>query len=155
MRKKVAKKKAVAVRKAPVQKKEAAPSFAKELRELKQQVARLQKQVDKLQSGSSSGSYAPPAAVPEASAAEVRAARFSPALIKKLRARLGITQAQLAALLGVTGPAVAQWETGTSEPRGGNKATMVALRKLGRRDVAKLLLARGLRPPKALSGDED
>jgi transcriptional regulator with XRE-family HTH domain len=69
---------------------------------------------------------------------------MSPELIKKLRARLGITQAELAVLIGVTGPAVAQWEGGTSEPRGANRAIIVGFRKLGRRDVQVLLESRGM-----------
>ena len=69
---------------------------------------------------------------------------MSPDLIKKLRARLGITQAELAVLVGVTGPAVAQWEGGTSEPRGENRAIVVGLRQLGRRDVQVLLESKGM-----------
>jgi DNA-binding transcriptional regulator YiaG len=83
---------------------------------------------------------------------EVKAARMSAGLIAKLRARLGLTQAQLAALLGVTGAAVSFWERGRSRPKGPNLAALVALRKRGRREVKKLLAEKApelLRKPKA------
>ena len=44
--------------------------------------------------------------------------QFDPERIKALRARLGFTQQQLANEIGVTQPAVAQWETGQSQPGG-------------------------------------
>ncbi len=44
--------------------------------------------------------------------------QFDPERIKSLRARLGFTQRQLANEIGVTQPAVAQWETGQSQPGG-------------------------------------
>jgi DNA-binding transcriptional regulator YiaG len=77
---------------------------------------------------------------------QARRARLKPEAIKRLRARLGLTQVQLAALLGVTGPAVAQWEMATSEPRGSNRAALAALRKVGRREVRRMLAASGMSP---------
>ena len=82
---------------------------------------------------------------PEVSDAELRAARLSPRLIVKLRARLALSQAALARLVGVSTAAVAQWERGRSAPSGQNRRALVGLRKLGRRDVRRLL-ARAGRP---------
>jgi hypothetical protein len=45
----------------------------------------------------------------------------------------------MAVLAGVTVGAIYQWEKGIFEPRGQKKGILVALRKLGRRDVKKLL----------------
>lgn len=125
---------------------------ARDVRELRQALSRLEK------SGrgggmAPAGKSAPQGKLPrlDASSEEVSKARFSPALIRKLRERLGVTQAQLAALLGVTGPAIAQWEGGQSEPRGSNRAKLVALRKLGRRDVGRLLADKGAGAPKTAS----
>jgi DNA-binding transcriptional regulator YiaG len=73
---------------------------------------------------------------------EVEVARISPRLIKKLRQRLGISQGELAALVGVSAGAVGFWEQGKARPRGRNKAAMVALRKLGRREVRRILAER-------------
>ena len=75
----------------------------------------------------------------EATPGEVKASRFSPRLIRSLREHLGITQKELAILAGVTVGAAHLWEKGKFEPKDEKKAVMVALRKLGRRDVRKLL----------------
>jgi DNA-binding transcriptional regulator YiaG len=79
----------------------------------------------------------------EAPPEEVKKSRFSPRLIRRLRQRLGITQKQMAKLSGVTVGAIYQWEKGIFEPRGQKKGRLVALRKLGRRDVRRLLEEKG------------
>ena len=75
----------------------------------------------------------------EASPEEIKTSRFSPRLFRSLRKKLRITQKELAVLVGVTVGAVQQWEAGKFEPGTGKKAVLVALRKLNRRDVRKLL----------------
>ncbi len=79
------------------------------------------------------------AATPE----EVKESRFSPRLIRSLRKHLGITQKELAILTGVTVGAAHLWESGQFKPSMKKKAAMVALRKLGRREVRKLLEGKG------------
>jgi DNA-binding transcriptional regulator YiaG len=88
------------------------------------------------------------AAAPE----EVKAARLSPLLIKKLRARLGITQGELAALVGVSTSAVASWEYRKAKPEGHNREALVALRKLGRREVRGILAAKAEESPPEAKG---
>jgi DNA-binding transcriptional regulator YiaG len=78
----------------------------------------------------------------EAPPEEVKTARISALLIKKLRRRLGISQGELAVLVGVSAGAVGFWEQGKARPRGRNKEALVATRKLGRREVRKLLAAK-------------
>jgi DNA-binding transcriptional regulator YiaG len=75
----------------------------------------------------------------EAAPEEVKVSRFSPRLIRSLRGHLGITQKELAILTDVTVGAVHQWESGQFKPSMKKKAVVVALRKLGRREVRKLL----------------
>ena len=75
----------------------------------------------------------------EATPEEVKKSRFSPALIRSLRRHLQISQKELATLSGVTVGAVHMWEIGKFQPKDEKKAVMVALRKLGRHDVRKLL----------------
>ena len=70
---------------------------------------------------------------------EVKKSRFSPRLIRSLRKSLGISQKELAVLSGVTVGAAHLWEKGKFKPKDEKKAVMVGLRKLGRRDVRKLL----------------
>jgi len=79
----------------------------------------------------------------EAPPDEVKKSRFSPRLIRNLRKRLKITQKEMATLAGVTVGAIYQWEQGIFEPRGKKKGVLVALRKLGRRAVKKLLEEKG------------
>ena len=119
---------------------------SKEVRELQQSVSQLERTLASLKHSARLAPSGVGGALPkiEVTEEEVRRARMSPELIKKLRARLGITQAELAALVGVTGPAVAQWEGGSSEPRGENRAIVVGLRQLGRRDVQALLESKGM-----------
>ncbi|MBI2200075.1 MAG: helix-turn-helix domain-containing protein [Candidatus Rokubacteria bacterium] len=83
---------------------------------------------------------APP--VPQVSEEEAKAARLSPRLIQSLRKRLGLSQMALARVAGVSAPAVAHWEGGESTPTGQNRATLVGLRKVGRREVKELLARR-------------
>jgi len=73
---------------------------------------------------------------------EVKAARLSPGLIKKLRVRFGITQGELATLVGVSASAVGSWEYGNAKPEGHNREALVALRKLGKREVRGILVAK-------------
>jgi DNA-binding transcriptional regulator YiaG len=75
----------------------------------------------------------------EATPEEVKTSRFSPRLIRSLRRHLGISQRELAVLTGVTVGAVHQWESGQFNPKEEKKIRMVALRKLRRSDVRKLL----------------
>jgi transcriptional regulator with XRE-family HTH domain len=48
----------------------------------------------------------------------------------------------LARLMGVSAPAVAHWEAGESTPTGKNRVNLVALRKVGKREVRELLARR-------------
>lgn len=70
---------------------------------------------------------------------EVKAARLSPGLIRRLRSRLGITQGELATLVGVSTSAVGFWEYGKAKPEGHNREALVALRRLGKREVRGIL----------------
>lgn len=76
---------------------------------------------------------------PEVSDAELRGARLSSRLVRKLRVRLGLSQSALARLIGVSAASIVQWEQGRSNPAGQNRRSLIGLRKLGRRDVRRLL----------------
>jgi DNA-binding transcriptional regulator YiaG len=75
----------------------------------------------------------------EASPEEVKASRLTPERISNLRKKLGISQRELGVLVGATIGAVLSWEKGKFRPRGEKKVALVALRKLRKRDVRKLL----------------
>ena len=74
-----------------------------------------------------------------ASPEEVRASRFTPERIRRIRERLGMSQREMGVLVGATLGAVASWEKGKFKPQGGKKAALVALRKVRKRDVKKML----------------
>jgi len=92
--------------------------LARDLRRLKRSVSALRKTVAPLArlgaelQAERTAERATLAAAPE----EVKAARLSALLIKKLRRRLGITQGKLAALVGVSHRAVGSWEYGKAKP---------------------------------------
>jgi len=123
----------------------------REVRMLKGTVSQLQKTVsllerfaarqDKERASEKMGLQAAPE--------EVKGSRFSPRLILALRRRLGLTQKELATLARVTVGAIHQWEKGVFEPRDEKKGALVALRKLGRREVRKLLEESNLSPGRA------
>ena len=73
---------------------------------------------------------------------EAQAARLSPGLIRKLRKRLGLSQEEFGLLADVTYGAVAAWEQGRSRPSAGSRSAIVALRKLGKREVQDLITRR-------------
>jgi DNA-binding transcriptional regulator YiaG len=75
----------------------------------------------------------------EASPDEVKASRITPERIRSLRKKLGISQRELGLLIGVTTWAVLMWEKGKFKPKGEKKIALVALRKLRKRDVKKML----------------
>ena len=79
-------------------------------------------------------------AVPHVSEEEAKAARLSPRFVQRLR--LGLSQTALARLMSVSAPAVAHWEAGNSTPTGRNRVTLVALRKVRKREVKELLARR-------------
>ena len=119
---------------------------------LRREVVRLRRRVAELQGAlttlrrSAAGwkrimEAAPP--VPPVSEEEAKSARLSPRLIQSLRKRLGLSQTAVARLVGVSAPAVAHWEAGNSTPTGQNRAAVVGLRKVGKRDVKELLARQG------------
>ena len=81
-------------------------------------------------------------AIPQVSEEAAKAARLSPRLIESLRRRLGLSQMALARVVGVSATAVAHWVAGDSMPTGQNRAHLVALRRVGKREVRELLARR-------------
>ena len=75
----------------------------------------------------------------DASPEEVKASRLTPERIAGLRKKLGISQREMGVLVGATIGAVLSWEKGKFKPQGEKKAALVALRKLRKRDVKKML----------------
>ena len=85
----------------------------------------------------------------EATPEEVKASRLTPDRIRGLRKKLGISMRELGILTGSSLGAVLSWEKGKFKPRGDKKAALVALRKLRKRDVRKLLAEKATSKVKA------
>jgi DNA-binding transcriptional regulator YiaG len=75
----------------------------------------------------------------EATPEEVKASRLTPERIRRLRNKLGISMREMGILTGASLGAVLSWEKGKFKPKGEKKAALVALRKLRKRGVRKLL----------------
>lgn len=70
-----------------------------------------------------------------------RKVRFTAESFAAQRARLGISQAQMAQLLGVSGLSVYKWESGKVQPRAKQLEAIAGLRGLGKREAAARLAA--------------
>lgn len=66
---------------------------------------------------------------------------YTPERFAALRKRLGVTQAQMATLVGASSLSVSKWERGDVEPRQAQKTKILALRGIGKREAAKMLAA--------------
>jgi DNA-binding transcriptional regulator YiaG len=86
----------------------------------------------------------------EATPGEVRASRLTPDRIRNLRRKLGVSLREMGILTGASLGAVLSWEKGKFKPSGDKKAALVALRRLRKRDVKKVLAQRTEEKAKAL-----
>jgi len=75
----------------------------------------------------------------EATPEEVKVSRLTPDRIRGLRKKLGISMRELGTLTGTSLSAILSWEKGKFKPRGEKKGALVALRKLRKREVRKML----------------
>ncbi len=70
--------------------------------------------------------------------------RVTGARIKKWREKIGCSQSQYAALLGVNILSVCHWESGKTVPREEQKRKITALRDLKKRDLARLMAEKSI-----------
>ncbi len=80
-----------------------------------------------------------PAEVDEALGREHVSPSVAPAEIKRLRKRLGLTQAELARLVEVSGATVAAWEIGKSNVSRGKRAALAAVEGMARDELDRRL----------------
>lgn len=107
--------------------KAASVSYRKEIAALKRkiavqdkQIARIQKGKPKLQAEGGSGEQKP---------------RFSASMVKKHRARLGLSATDYAELVGVSALTVYNWEKGKSRPQAAQLSSLAQVRKMGKREI--------------------
>jgi len=113
-------------------------------REIKQQATPLMSGIKKLKSATAAlkaeiatlqkaKTVSPVWPAPVISDEDVKTARISGALIKRLRTRHGLSRNEFGKLLGVTGFAVIAWETNECKPKADRRKALIALRKMGKR----------------------
>lgn len=105
---------------------------------LKHKVAELSRTADQLRRDNSkllTDYKARMAAPPIASGVEVKNAHLGPHLIRSQRARLGLSREDFGKLVGASAGAVVAWEGGRSKPRDKNRAALIAVRSLGKREA--------------------
>jgi len=100
---------------------------------LKRQVVQLQRQVMLL---SRKLLGAPPAVSSDPTAKRVR---FAAKGLRSQRNRLGLSQADVGRLLGVSGQSIYNWESESAHPRDEQLAKLAALRGIGKRQAAEKL----------------
>jgi len=86
-----------------------------------------------------------------------KSVRVTAERIRKWRKKMGLSQAQFAALIGVNAISVNHWEMGKTTPRPAQKQKIAALRDAGSRQIAQLLAANHIEikkkaPKKAAAG---
>ncbi len=63
--------------------------------------------------------------------------RFSPRWVRSHREKIGFSQAEYAALVGVSSLTIYNWESGRTRPRKEQLAALSAVRKLGKREAER------------------
>lgn len=119
----------------------ASTSYRKEIAELKRKLQESERRVGALAKRSAKAQDA-------AEAPPEKQTRFVSKGLKSLRIRLGVSAAELASLLGVTGQSIYNWEQKKSTPRAAQVAQLAELRSLGKKAVrAKLEALDGGKKP--------
>jgi DNA-binding transcriptional regulator YiaG len=113
----------------------AATAHRKQMSKMRAQMAALESQLASLQKSLKAATRA--TAAPEKPSKAVRPMRA--AAIRAMRARLGITAAQLAKLVGVSDQSIYNWEHEKAKPMAAQAAALLALKVLGKRQVRERL----------------
>ena len=117
------------IRKELASTKKASVSYRHDIAALKRQVVALERKAAMLAKQTPAAANNAPATPPD------RPVRFVAKGLRTLRARLGLSAAQLAVLLGASEQSVYNWETKKATPRKELLAGIIALRSIGKREA--------------------
>lgn len=109
---------------------------------IKAQIVHLKKRINELKKHIGGTEKGAPMSDAEEQFPEIESSkkvRVTPKRIKRLREKLGLSQAQFATLLEVSPFSVCHWELGKTVPRDAQKRRIVAIHKLGKRQLKKIL----------------
>lgn len=112
--------------------KKAAARHRREIAELKRQLKAQAKQIAALEKGDKQAKSAAPEA-------EVVNVRFAPKWVRNHREKLQLSQADYAALIGVSALTIYNWESGKTRPAAKQLAAWGAVKPLGKREAWKRL----------------
>jgi DNA-binding transcriptional regulator YiaG len=119
--------------------------FKKITAQYRSHIAALRRRVDELErqvkrAGKGAGRAAPAADDdPDNEQTGQASRRFSATRLAAQRRKLGLSAADFAALLGVSGQSVYKWEHGEARPRARQLEAIAALRGIGKREAAERL----------------
>jgi DNA-binding transcriptional regulator YiaG len=116
--------------------------FKKSSAQYRSHIAALRRRVDELERqlkrvGKATGRASAAAEAGEDDQGTPR--RFSPARLAAQRSKLGLSAADFATLLGVSGQSIYKWEHGEARPRARQLEAIAALRGIGKREAAARL----------------
>lgn len=114
--------------------KKASAQYRTHIAALRRRVDQLERQVKRVSKGDGRA-----AAAPQEQGDGETPRRFSAARLAAQRRKLGLSAADFATLLGVSGQSVYKWEHGESRPRARQLEAIAALRGIGKREAAARL----------------
>lgn len=114
--------------------KKASAQYRSHIAALRRRVDELERELKRVRKG---GARAAPAAAEDT--AEGKQRRFSPTRLAAQRRKLGLSAADFATLLGVSGQSVYKWEHGEARPRAQQLEAIAALRGVGKREAGERL----------------
>jgi len=120
--------------------KKASAQYRRHIAALRRQVATLERQVGMLQRRGLDGA---PASTAKPADQKVR---FVAKGLKSQRARLGLSAAEYARLVGVSAQSIYNWEQGHASPRAEQVAIIAKLRAIGKRQARQYLDRLGEQP---------
>lgn len=115
--------------------KKASGRYRTDIAALKRRIDGLEKQISRLEK------MAPSKATVVAGEETDTKHRFKPEGFQAHRTRLGLSGAQMGALIGVSAKTIYNWEAGSPRPRAGHLAAIAAVRKMGKREAMEKLEA--------------
>jgi DNA-binding transcriptional regulator YiaG len=118
--------------------------FKKASAQYRAHIAALRRRVDELERqlkrvGKGGGRSTPASAETDDEGAADTPRRFSATRLSAQRKKLGLSAADFAALLGVSGQSVYKWEHGEARPRARQLEAIAELRGIGKREAAARL----------------
>jgi DNA-binding transcriptional regulator YiaG len=116
--------------------KKASAQYRAHIAALRRRIEDLERQ---LKRANKAGARSEAAAAEDDGDSQTTARRFSATRLAAQRKKLGLSAADFAALIGVSGQSVYKWEHGEARPRARQLEAIAALRGIGKREAAARL----------------